>query len=396
MSARLTDLAIQRKYRPRAARYEVADGAQAGLYLVVQPSGHRSFCVRYRHAGRPKKLTLKAGVSLADARRLASEAMYTVEKGADPRVAKKAAKEKEAAAAVNTVRAVCENYLKREGKKLRTLRQQQGALRRLVYPVLGDKLISDVRRSDINRMLDRIEDTSGERSAELSLQHLRKIFNWFAIQTDDFHNPIIRGMSRYKTADHRRKRTLGDDELQQIWQATETDDAFSALLRFLLLTGARRSEAAGLTWGEITGNAWLLPAARNKNKTDLRRPLSEAALAVVNARPRFADSDFVFTASGRRPLHFGRCKRDFDKVCDIAPWRLHDARRTARTLLSRANVAADTAERILGHSLPPIRATYDTHDYFQEMEAGVEKLAAQIERIVNPTDNVRLIRRREG
>jgi integrase len=388
MSQKLTELAIEKKYRARDLRYEVPDGAQRGLYLVVQPSGHQSFCIRYRFHGRPRKLTLKAGVSLADARRLASEAMYAVEKGTDPALAKRAAKEKEAAAAVNTVRYICENFLKREGKKLRTLGQRERALRRLVYPTLGDRLIHEVKRGEINAMLDKIADENGARSADLALQYLRRAFNWYAIQTDDFASPIIKGMGgRYGTIENRRTRVLSDDELRAFWKASDpvSGNPFHGLIRFLLLTGCRRGEAAGLTWDEIDNNGvWHLPATRHKNKTDLSRPLSKAALAIIENQPVIDGSQYVFAVDGKRPLSFSRYKAAFAQRCGIHDWRLHDLRRTCRTLLARSGVDVDTAERCLGHALPNIRATYDKHTYENEMRRAVEKLAALIERITNP------------
>ena len=128
---RLTDLRI-RKLRPAPARQEIPDAGQRGLYLVVQPSGRKGFCVRYRINGTPKKLTLKAGISLADARRLASDAMYSVEKGADPRDLKRAEKERATAAAANTLQHVCERYFKREHGKLRSAADRERALHRHV------------------------------------------------------------------------------------------------------------------------------------------------------------------------------------------------------------------------------------------------------------------------
>ena len=66
---------------------------------------------------------------------------------------------------------------------------------------------------------------------------------------------------------------LSDDELRAIWKATEDRQPFHALVRFLLLTGARRNEARCLPWDEISGTDWKLPASRNKVKVDLTRPL---------------------------------------------------------------------------------------------------------------------------
>jgi integrase len=388
---RLTDLAI-RNLKAKPTRQELPDGGQRGLYLIIHPTGRRSFCCRYQFNGVSRKLTLKSGLSLADARKAAADAMYMVEQGQDPRETRKAQR----LAQADTVWTVCESFIKREGKRLRTVAQMQRALKRLVYPALGDKLVVDIKRSDINKVLDQIEDTRGARSAELALQYLRRVLGWHAVQRDDFHNPIIRGMSRYSESEHRRNRILDDDEIRAVWQATESGNAFCALVRFLLLTGCRRMEAGGMTWAEISGNAWLLPASRHKNKTDLLRPLSKEALAVIAARPRIKDSQFIFTNSGQYPVHLGRGKSEFDQQCALAGWRLHDIRRTSRTLLSRAGVSADTAERCLGHALPAIRGTYDKHSYFHEMETAFEALSRQIHLIVNPsTDTVVTPLRRE-
>jgi integrase len=162
-----------------------------------------------------------------------------------------------------------------------------------------------------------------------------------------------------------------------------------ALLRFLLLVGCRRSEGAGLRYDEIDDHVWLLPAARHKNKhVDLLRPLSKAALAIVHAQPRVGDSPYVFTNIGDRPVCFGNGARVFLKRCGAGSWRTHDLRRTARTLLSRAGVDSDIAERCLGHALPGIRAVYDRHKFTNEMRLAFEKLAALIDRIVDPTPAV--------
>jgi len=81
----LTDIAIQ-KLKPRAVRYEVSDPGARGLRVVVQPSGRKSFAVRYRNAaGRARKLTLAAGIALAAARKLAADALLEVAQGSGSR-----------------------------------------------------------------------------------------------------------------------------------------------------------------------------------------------------------------------------------------------------------------------------------------------------------------------
>src|SRR5262249_339632 len=157
---------------------------------------------------------------------------------------------------------------------------------------------------------------------------------------------------------------------------------FAALVRFLLLTGARRAEAAGMTWNEIDGENWTLPARRNKTNLDLVRPLSTAALAVIEGQRR--DCPFVFSRGERAIPSFSRDKMVFDAAVGVSNWRVHDLRRTARSLLSRAGVAADIGERCLGHALPGVRGTYDRHSYLPEMTRAYDALAALIERIANP------------
>jgi integrase len=378
---RFTAISIA-KLRPEAERYEVSDLGAHGLFVVVHPSAKRSFVVRYRHAGVPKKLTLQAGISLAAARAAAADAMHEVSKGHDPSEAAKAKKTKAAAAAVNTLQFVCEEYFKREHGKLRTAASREATLRRLVFPTLGSRQIGTIKRSEIARLLDKIEDSAGARTADLVLAYLRRIMRWHATRDDEFRSPIISGMGRYSVAEHARSRVLSDAEIKTLWQAAEANGYYGRFLKFLFLTTSRRGEATGLRWDEIQDGVWILPATRNKTKTELARPLSKAALAIVDAQPRLGD--YVFTFDGRRPVSHAKCKKDIQKHAKIADWRLHDVRRTARTLLSRAGIIPDVAERCLGHAIPGIRATYDRHDFLPEKAHAFEALAAQVETIVHP------------
>src|SRR5262249_5879409 len=276
---------------PAGKRREISDQAN-GLFLISQPSGARSFAVRYRYAGKPIKLTLGRwpAMTLADARKAAADAQLALARGENPAKAKADATIKADAAKPNTLTAVCENYLKREGGKLRTLDQRVSILRRLIYPKLGDKPIGSIKRSDLVALFDKIEDENGARASDVALAVLRRILRWHAIRDDEFVVPIVPGMARQKPAEHRRDRILTDDELRALWAHTADNSTFSALVRFLLLTAARRGEAAGLRWeGEIGtvrctvkqtergierevevdfDNVWKLPARRSKTKVE--------------------------------------------------------------------------------------------------------------------------------
>jgi integrase len=392
----LTDIAI-RNLKPRAKRYEVPDRGARGLYVQVLPTGTRSYVLRYRRAsdGRTRKLTLPPGIPLAAARKLAAEAMFKVAQGLDPAAEKRTVVRQEPADGGSTLRAICEEYLARPAhRKLRSIGERERMLARLVYPVLGNRPIDAIKRSEIARLLDKIEDERGPSMAHETLAVVRKIMNWHASRSDDFRSPIVRGMGRISPKERARSRILSDDELRAIWKATETGDPFSALVRFLLLTGARRLEGAQLHRREIEGGDWTLPVARNKAKVDLIRPLSPAAQEVLASLPVL--DGYVFSVDGRRPISsFSRSKRQFDAACGVTGWTLHDLRRSARSLMSRAGVQSDHAERCLGHAIPGIRGTYDRHEYREEKKHAYEALAALIDRIVNPpaADNVLQMRR---
>src|SRR5215469_4876418 len=112
--------------------------------------------------------------------------------------------------------------------------------------------------------------------------------------------------------------------------------------------------------GEVNGSDWIIPEERYKTGFQLLVPLSKAAAAVLAAVPRLSRYNFVFAVSGKRPFSdFSTYKRDFDKACGVTGWTLHDLRRTGRSLMSRAGVNTDHAERCLGHLIGGVRGTYD-------------------------------------
>jgi integrase len=389
MAKPLTDLAI-RKLQAGTVRREVADGGQRGLYLVVQPAtGAKSFAVRFRVNGRSRKLTLPTGTTLAAARKAAADALFEVSQGRDPATAKIREREEQRSATADTFKAICCEFFRREGSKIRTAKNWQRDLERLVYPVLGSHVISDIRRKDLVRLLDDIEDNRGPAQADMVLAIVRRIMNWHAARDDDFKSPIVRGMARRKPSDHARSRVLNDDELRAVWRAAGgIAGPFGHFVRFLLLTAARRNEAAHMRWHEVVGTEWTLPAERSKSKRDLTRPLSAAALGVLAAVQRIAGSDYVFTITGLRIGGMDKRKRQVDGASGVTGWTLHDLRRTARSLMARAGVPSEHAERCLGHTIRGVEGTYNRHAYLDEMRIAYEKLATLIQQIVEPQANV--------
>lgn len=416
MSKALTDVGI-RNLRPGAERREIADGGARGLYLVVQPSGVKGFALRYRLNGKPQKLTLgrwqsppegqkdaadpKVGdpLSLASARKLAGDAMLKVGRGDDP------ADERRARIEGLTVAGMLDDFISKYAhKKLRSADQYASTFDRLVKPVIGNIGIYDLRRSHVTSMLHAIAGKKGEVAADRALAYFRRACNWQAIEDENFNSPIVKGMREKSSLD--RQRVLDDQELRDLWagldEVRSLPDCYPRFIKMLLLNMNRRNEAADMASAEVEGDLWIIPGKRYKRLPkhkglDHVIPLSRTALDLIGGKPSGckANSWFIFsTTSGAKPFSgFSKAKRELDKAINavrerdgrppIPEWRLHDLRRTGRTLMSRAGVNADHAERCLGHIIGGVRGTYDRYEYLTEKRAGFEALARQIDLIVN-------------
>ena len=356
------------------------DATMAGFGLMVTTSGHQSFVIQYRAARRSCRMSLKPGLTLQDARREAKKMLGDVARGNDPL----AERRKAATAGEDTLQAIAEDYLKRESK--RSIDQTKAVLERCVFPALGNRPVTDIRRTDIIRLLDRIADERGPSMADITLAHVRRILNWHASRSDDYRSPIVRGMARTKPSELARIRVLSDDEIRAVWKAAETHSGpWGHFLQFLLLSACRRNEAAQMSWNELNDGVWTLPASRSKNGREQVLPLSPLAVSALERLPRIAGSQHVFTIDGKHAFtNFSKAKARFDKACGVTGWTLHDLRRTARSLMSRAGVNADIAEQCLGHKLPGVRGVYDRHKYLDEKKRAFDALAALVDRIVNP------------
>ena len=139
MARALTTKAVEAAKPDPAKRLEIPDPALSGLYLVVQPSGAKSWALRYRYAAKPRKLTLGRWpiMGVAHARAAASDAIEAVEHGEDPGAAKKAAKAERIDAQLSerdTVRAMFDLYKKRRLTQLKAGYTVQTVIEKHVMP----------------------------------------------------------------------------------------------------------------------------------------------------------------------------------------------------------------------------------------------------------------------
>ena len=408
----LTDVAI-RKIGPSDKRCEVPDGKVSGLYLVVQPSGAKSWALRYRIYGASRKLTLGPypGLDLAEARRKAQEAIGDIARGKDPAAEKKVVREEQRAAnsPSDRVEAIVAQFVQKHlAKKAKPswAKEAERLLRVEIVSKWGERKLGEIKRADVRRLLEDIAERAPI-TANRTLATFRKLCNWAVAQEIISASPCV-GLEA-PTEERTRERVLSDDEIRLAWNAFGACGwPFGEICRLLILTGARRDEVAGMRWSELelASAKWTLPPSRTKNRREHIVPLTDAAMRIIEGLPRIEGKEgLVFTTTGRSSVSgFSNAKAAIDRavlkalreeaeargedpvaVMAPSPWVVHDLRRTVATGLQRLGTRLEVTEACLNHvsgSRGGIVGVYQRHEYFDEKRAALQAWAKRLERIV--------------
>jgi integrase len=351
----LTDIAVK-SFKPTDKRLEIADGR--GLYLVVQPSGSKSWVYRGRSNGNWVKWKLgdypamsrraaqgEAARARADA--LAGRVYITANCEATP-----------AAPQGRSVSDIWAQYrtLRLEPEcRASTVAEHCRIFANHIEPVIGARNIATISKADVLPIADAALKRGFE-ARNKTVAVLTSFFGTFAHEDRDLiEADPTRGIRQKvkKTTKGEVKRALDDDEVASVWKACDEIDQhnlsathFGAMFKLLLLTGCRRNEVAGMSDSEIKGNVWTLPGSRTKNGKPLVVTLTKTAQAILKGLPRVDGCRFVFGPTGQTcAFGFSKAKQRLDEVAKIKSWRLRDLRRTMRTGLGRLGVAEQIAER---------------------------------------------------
>jgi integrase len=427
----LTDLQIEKLAKP-SARREIPDGKIGGLYLVVQPSGAKSWALRYRAAGTPKKFTIGPypAIGLSAARKRAQKALAEVVDGVDPSAQKKAAREAEKAAnstadrVEDVVDAYVNDYLAKKAKPS-WAKEAERLLRVEVVPTFGKKRLGDLTDDDIHKLLKEIAKRAPI-TANRTFAVFRKLCHW-AMSRDG--GKLIKTSPcdgvETPTAERPRDRVLDDTEIKLAWQAFESIGwPFGPIGKLLLLTGARRDEVASMEWRELDLEAgvWRIPKERTKNKRAHDVPLPAAAVDILKGLPhvepkRGSDGRvrpaLVFSTTGATAVSgFSRAKDAIDvgiteklqaeaKARGDDPagiktpdWVIHDLRRTVATNLQKLGVRLEVTEAVLNHvsgSRAGIVGIYQRHEWATEKRQALDAWARRLETIVTGTEESNVV-----
>jgi integrase len=370
----LTDAGVN-ALSPRPAPYP--DPELPGHYIRVRPTGIKTF-VAVARSQSGKQIWHTIGPStlytVVEAREKAREAIKAIREGKDR-------------TASETFEVVAENWFKRhvEKEKLISAAQVRSCLDRQLIPAWRGRDFTSIRRTDVAKLLDSVEDASGPVAADSALAAVSKICNWYATRHEDYSSPIVRGMRRSNPKVRARSRILDDNEIREVWRVAEANGTFGAFVQVALLTAQRREKIVTMRWCDLANDGeWSIPRFEREKGTAGFLVLPKAALDIINAQPRFASNPYVFAGIGNRYMQgiSGR-KAQFDaKLNGVAPYVIHDLRRSAKSLMSRARVLPHVSERVLGHAMEGVEGIYDRHSYREEKAHALRLLAGLIEKIL--------------
>jgi integrase len=414
----------------RPARQEIPDGLLVGLYLVVQPSGAKSFAVRYRYAGQPRKLTLGAfpAINLEAARDIGGKALRAAAEGRDPATEKQAAKtdaKKAEAEAVRGRRDLFENVARefierhamkntREASWRETARilgfkpdpdnpgkllivERQNDKPPTVINLWGGRKVQEITKRDVIALLDTVRDRAPV-MANRNLAAVRKLFNWCLARDVIQISPC--SLIEPPAPERSRDRILSDDELRLVWNAAGKDSSpFGPLVKLLVLTGQRLTEVGSMQWDELDlkNKLWTLPAERVKNGERHEIPLSDAAIDILTVLPRIKTTKgFVFTTTRDAAVSgFSRAKDRLDAAVKASltkgakppeHWTFHDLRRTMASGMARLGIQLPVIEKVLNHSSGSFRGivgVYQRHSYADEKRQALDAWASFVQSTVS-------------
>jgi hypothetical protein len=357
-----------------AQRRELSDGG-SGLYLICQPSGIKSFAIRYRASGAQQRVTLGRypDLALVDARAEARSLLEAADKRAAvlaqapvlPALLNAPVALALPAPAVDTVALVWADYCRLHLANTASV-GKFGSAMKAILPLWNDRPVSSITKRDCIAVIDAAL-ARGPEAQNSTHVALGSYFGWCFSRDIVSANPMA-GIKKIKQPS--RERFLNDKEIGLFWNGCAEIPVFGSMFRLLLLTGCRLGEVSKMKWSEIENRVWHLPSSRTKTKKPLDVHLTETMLSILATIPQIGE--FVFSVNGGRSYATSdsQAKADLDKLAPIPDFQLRDLRRTFATGISKLGVSGPVIERCLSHSIPGVAGIYDRYDFAPEMAAA--------------------------
>jgi integrase len=384
--------------KPKLPRYLFDDG----MVYKLTPALRGSWWLQYRLPGRRSATWYQIDrfgvLPIPEVEKRVKQLKAEIVDGGDP--AKERAKGK-----LRTIGALIDGFeAARKAKGRRSAAAMAKTLRRHLSQHLSRAAVT-FTKDDVAAVLSSLMESGYAQSANKVRRLMHAMFRWAAGQGLVRVNPVA--TVEAPAPEISRDRVLSDSELVEIWNASaELLPAWTAAVRLLILTAQRRNEVGGMLVEELhmPSSLWTIKAERSKNGNADLTQLTQRALAVLAAVPKFEKCPYVLSNDGARPIGgWSKLKTALDKAImearkaaavatgedpeeaqPMPHWTLHDLRRTAATGMARLGVQPHVLDRVLHHSpkRQGILATYNMFEYFPERLDALTKWSAKVDELV--------------
>jgi integrase len=360
-----------------------------GLRLRLSTSGKvlRSWIAQYRRAGATRRMLLgSADVLTADkARAAAKEVLAKVALGQDPQADRADQRDSDRL----TFRKAVAEFLETKQRQLRprTFAETKRYLTTGYFKPLHSMPLDTIKRQDVALRIRLIERESGNAAAGEARAKLSALFTWCMQEGMCEANPVIG--TRKPAGNKPRDRVLSDDEIAAIWRACGDDD-LGKLVKLLILTGCRCSEAGGMAWGEFAPDrtSWTLPPSRSKNHRPHTLPVMPMMRAIIGTVPCMASREMLFGSRSRKGFGaWADGKRALDaRLGDqVQPWTLHDIRRSVATKMADIGIMPHVIEAVLNHQSGHkggIAGVYNRSSYEREVRNALALWESRVHELI--------------
>lgn len=273
--------------------------------------------------------------------------------------------------------------------KARTAKDTERIIGKHFAPVLGAEQLSDIETQHVAQIIDKLLKTPG--TAMHVYAAARLMFRWAARRRLIDRSPI-----EYLPAPAKivaRDRLLTDEELKAVFLAAQDGSTFGKIVQLLILTGQRRNQIANLRAEYIDYGTKTItwPSEEMKNNRRHTIPYGEMAAAILETLPK---EEYVLRARGKdnAPFSgFSKGKPDFDnKLENVAPWVLHDLRRTFASGLQALGIRIEVTEKLLAHTsgtMAGIVGIYQRYSYAEEMREAMIQWESKLTKLI-ATDKI--------
>ena len=405
MTRKLTETAVRHVGVPTIGQTMIWDQAVTGFAVRILPGGSRTFWFQYRTSGgrSGKNRMVRVGswptVSLNAARKAARDLAGQVARGQDPAAKRQEAKRRDS----STLR----HLLAADGEYERHLKHRHIVNAKVIISGLNrglhrlmSKDVADLTRQDFVSAIATIEAV-GKPGAAQDLRKFARTFLEWCVSSGRAHSNVLAGLRQPKRSRAERLKAaanggtaLSDDQIRKLWQTASDFGSYGGLVRLALLTGARRGELAALERNHLRADRIIIVPEHAKTGAQHEVPLTPLMREVIAGEP-ITTSPLVFPSSktGGRLKGWTKLTAKLQRASGVA-FRLHDLRRTARTLMSRLGVAEDIAELAIGHVRADLVARYNKDQAWEGRSDAFARVSAHVAALIGAREGAAAALRR--